>query len=511
MLRSRGSSGTTFARIVPMSEFSGFLLRTAAEDSATSRMRSTNQSLSRLIPFYLIGNVVKSLDVALIVAASALTGLAYHLVCWGTYGPVEIFLGIGALIAVNCSAMLSASGTYRPHHLADIRLQMRDVSAVWVFAFFLLSLLAFSLKISETYSRGATLSFFIFGWLAMLTWRLIASQFIATAIAEGGFAEQKIILLAEEGQLIESSILDELKRYGYKPTRTYQFSRDLLFSTASNAQFSNLVDDILNSSRKETIEGVFLMVPWSDRGTVERLMDLLSVLTVPVHLLPDRNVAHFLGNRLVNIGNAWIPELKRAPLTEAERIFKRLCDVAVATFVLTMLMPMMALVALLIKLESHGPILFMQTRNGFNGRPFRICKFRTMSVIEDGPVIRQATRNDPRVTRLGRLLRRTNIDELPQLLNVIFGDMSLVGPRPHAAAHNLEYEKVVAKYAYRYHVKPGLTGWAQINGFRGETRTLDLMEKRVEFDLWYINNWSHWLDLKILVRTLFIGLQVGAY
>jgi Undecaprenyl-phosphate glucose phosphotransferase len=494
-----------------MSEFSGFVSSTAAKDSAISRTRSTNQSLSRLIPFYLIGSVVKCLDVVLIVAASVLTGIAYHLVCWGSYGPVEIFLGIGALIAVNCSAMLSASGTYRPHHLADVRLQMRDVSAVWVFAFFLLSLLAFSLKISETYSRGATLSFFIFGWLTILIWRLIASQFIATAIAEGGFAEQKIILLAEEGQLTESSIVDELNRYGYKPARTYQFSRDLLSSAAGNAQFSNLVDDILISSRKETIECVFLMVPWSDRVTVDRLMDLLSVLTVPVHLLPDRNVAYFLGNRIVNIGNAWVPELKRAPLTATERIFKRLFDVSIATFVLAMLMPMMALIAFLIKLESPGPILFMQTRNGFNGRPFRIYKFRTMSVVEDGPIIRQATKNDPRVTRLGRLLRRTNIDELPQLLNVIIGNMSLVGPRPHAAAHNLEYEKIVAKYAYRYHVKPGLTGWAQINGFRGETRTLDLMAKRVEFDLWYVNNWSHWLDFKILVRTLFIGIQAGAY
>lgn len=134
-----------------------------------------------------------------------------------------------------------------------------------------------------------------------------------------------------------------------------------------------------------------------------------------------------------------------------------------------------------------------------------------MSVLEDGPVIRQVTKNDPRVTRLGRLLRHSNIDELPQLLNVIAGHMSLVGPRPHASAHNLEYEKIISNYAYRYHMKPGLTGWAQVNGLRGETRTTDLMAKRIEFDLWYINNWSPWLDLKILLRTLFVGLQPTAY
>jgi lipopolysaccharide/colanic/teichoic acid biosynthesis glycosyltransferase len=134
-----------------------------------------------------------------------------------------------------------------------------------------------------------------------------------------------------------------------------------------------------------------------------------------------------------------------------------------------------------------------------------------MSVLEDGPVIRQATKNDPRVTPLGRLLRRTNIDELPQVFNVLAGHMSLVGPRPHAAAHNSEYERIIANYAYRYHVKPGLTGWAQVHGLRGETQTVDLMARRVEFDLWYINNWSLWLDLKILLRTVLLGLQSTAY
>jgi lipopolysaccharide/colanic/teichoic acid biosynthesis glycosyltransferase len=153
----------------------------------------------------------------------------------------------------------------------------------------------------------------------------------------------------------------------------------------------------------------------------------------------------------------------------------------------------------------------MQTRNGFNGRQFRIWKFRTMSVLEDGPIIRQATKDDPRVTTVGRVLRRTNIDELPQLFNVLAGDMALVGPRPHASAHNSEYEKVIANYACRHHVKPGLTGWAQVQGLRGEIRTLYLMQKRVESDLWYIDNWSLWLDFKILVKTLLVGIQPTAY
>jgi lipopolysaccharide/colanic/teichoic acid biosynthesis glycosyltransferase len=167
-----------------------------------------------------------------------------------------------------------------------------------------------------------------------------------------------------------------------------------------------------------------------------------------------------------------------------EQLVKRCFDVVGATSLLLLFSPLMLLTVFLIKLDSHG---------------------------ENGDIIRQATRTDPRVTRLGRWLRRTNIDELPQLFNVLHGDMSLIGPRPHAAAHNSEYEKLIANYAFRNHVKPGITGWAQVNGYRGETPTTDLMSKRVELDRWYISNWSMWLDIAILFRTLIIGLQPTAY
>jgi lipopolysaccharide/colanic/teichoic acid biosynthesis glycosyltransferase len=159
----------------------------------------------------------------------------------------------------------------------------------------------------------------------------------------------------------------------------------------------------------------------------------------------------------------------------------------VAAGVIILFAPLLVLVALAIKLDSHGPILFRQTRIGFSGRPFRILKFRTMSSQDDSPVVRQATRDDQRITRVGRWLRRTSVDELPQLVNVLRGNMSLVGPRPHALAHDNQYTQMIANYSFRHHVKPGLTGWAQICGYRGETPTLDLMEKRVQHDLWYIN------------------------
>jgi undecaprenyl-phosphate galactose phosphotransferase/putative colanic acid biosynthesis UDP-glucose lipid carrier transferase len=148
-------------------------------------------------------------------------------------------------------------------------------------------------------------------------------------------------------------------------------------------------------------------------------------------------------------------------------------------------------------------VIFRQRRNGFNGRPFEIYKFRTMNVLEDGAVVRQAKKSDSRVTAVGRLLRRSSIDELPQLFNVLKGDMSLVGPRPHALAHDNEYGRLIANYAFRHHVKPGITGWAQVNGFRGETTRIESMMERIEADLWYINNWSLWLDLRIMLITCF--------
>jgi lipopolysaccharide/colanic/teichoic acid biosynthesis glycosyltransferase len=176
-----------------------------------------------------------------------------------------------------------------------------------------------------------------------------------------------------------------------------------------------------------------------------------------------------------------------------------------------LLSPLLIVVSVAIKFDSPGPAVFRQRRKGFSGREFLIYKFRSMHVLEDGPVIAQATKRDARVTAIGRLLRQSSIDELPQLFNVLKGDMSLVGPRPHAVAHDDEYRRLIARYAFRHHVKPGITGLAQINGCRGSTTHLHQMEKRIEFDLWYIDNWSLALDLWILLRTTLVPLSGDAY
>ncbi len=201
-------------------------------------------------------------------------------------------------------------------------------------------------------------------------------------------------------------------------------------------------------------------------------------------------------------------QLKRLPLSQVEVVQKRLFDLLFGSLALLALTPLILIVAILIKLDGPGPVFFVQRRYGFNQQPFRIIKFRTMRTLEDGTVVPQTTRDDPRLTGIGRWLRRWNIDEIPQLFNVLTGDMSLVGPRPHALSHDHDYERRISLYARRHNVKPGITGWAQINGYRGEIDTEEKIRKRVEYDLVYIDNWSLWFDLKIIARTL---LSPAAY
>jgi undecaprenyl-phosphate galactose phosphotransferase/putative colanic acid biosynthesis UDP-glucose lipid carrier transferase len=268
---------------------------------------------------------------------------------------------------------------------------------------------------------------------------------------------------------------------------------------------------LLHLTRSRGAEEIVLALGWENKEQLAAARHQLRRSPLPVRLLPDRTVSSLL-NLSGGINPHFAIELQRNPLTLAEQLLKRFVDVVASAGLLVVLSPLLLFTALAIKFDSSGPVVFRQKRNGFNGGPFLIYKFRTMSVLEDGAIIQQAQKNDKRVTRVGRILRQTSIDELPQLLNVLMGDMSLVGPRPHALAHDSEYGESIAAYAFRQHVKPGITGWAQVNGFRGETASIERMEQRVEHDLWYINNWSFWLDLRILLRSCFVLVgQSNAY
>ena len=424
---------------------------------------------------------------------------------------IEPYVAIGVLASINVSAVLAARGDYRVINLTSFYRQAREVMIVWSGVCLVLIGVAFLLKIGEEFSRGATLSFFVLGLGTMLVWRGVLAQFLGRAFTAGTFAPRNVIVIGEQDRLIGSPAMLEIGRCGYTPIRTFQIAPEEFEPIGVSERSQALIKDAIETTRQEPVAEILLLIGWEHSATIENIAKMLSVLPIPIYLLPDTNVARYLDHRAITVGTTLAAEIQRAPLTKTEQFLKRSFDLIGATAVLFLLSPLMLITAVLIKLDSSGPALFFQTRNGFNGRKFRIVKFRTMYVLEDGDHIRQATRADPRVTPLGRWLRRANIDELPQMLNVLIGDMSLVGPRPHAVAHNSEFEKLVANYAFRQHVKPGITGWAQVNGYRGETPTPELMAKRVEFDLWYIKNWSIWLDIRILFRTLMLGLQPTAY
>jgi undecaprenyl-phosphate galactose phosphotransferase/putative colanic acid biosynthesis UDP-glucose lipid carrier transferase len=372
----------------------------------------------------------------------------------------------------------------------------------FVLAFFSLLLSVFCLKTSANLSRLSTILLFGGGWFVVSAGRCCISAMLHHARI-GAHGAEPAVVLADPSELSNSNALQRLHDCGYEVSRIVDVDTR---NYAANS-FGKDIDFI----RDAEIRHIFLLLSWSDAGLVEKLLADLQVLSIPIYLLPDTRAAPFMRLGGAAALNGFAAQLRRAPLNEQEQDHKRMLDMVLASVALILLSPLMLAIALAIRLGDGGRILFRQRRNGLDGRPFSILKFRTMHVMDDGPQIRQAVENDSRVTAVGRILRKLNFDELPQLINVLLGDMSLVGPRPHAVAHNNEYGKLIENYASRHRIKPGITGWAQINGLRGETSTVDKMAERVDLDLWYVNNWSFTLDVKILFRTLILGLQTRAY
>lgn len=450
---------------------------------------------------------VRIADILLITSAGLIAGAVYHSLAGGE---PRNYAGIGAIVAANFAAIMTARRNYRLKRLLLFSVQAREALIIWSGTYGLLAVAAFTMKVSSEFSRGAVILFFVGGLGALLAWRRFVANVVSRSLANGSFAQRKIIVIAEHGQMASSRPLNELRRYGFNAVKTCELSKDEIASPGIVLSLRTKLAEIIQIARNENIEDVYLAVRWSHQWIIDGIIDALAVLPITIHLVPDENASRFLNYPIANIGETWTAVLKRSPLTRFELAAKRFFDFSLAVTGLLTLMPLMLVTALLIKLDSRGPVFFLQRRNGFNGKTFDIFKFRTMHVLEDGPALKQATRDDPRVTRLGRWLRRSSIDELPQLFNVIRGEMSLVGPRPHATSHNSEYEKLIANYAFRHHVKPGLTGWAQVNGHRGETRQVEQMKQRVEYDLWYINNWSPLLDLRIVLQTVLVALRQDA-
>ncbi len=355
--------------------------------------------------------------------------------------------------------------------------------------------LAFLTKTTHDFSRGAALWLAVGGYAGLLAVRAGLVQVMTSRASAGRVASRTIFLVGDEDMIRAFSDRHAPHLLGLR----------IVGAAVLRPGDEDRADDLALAAASARVlrpDDVYILVPWGDRARLEACIDTFMGVPAAIHLQPERFFEQFDDLHVVRNGTVASVHLVRRPLSSSEVLAKRAVDVVLASAALVALAPLFAAVALAIRIEGRGPVFFLQRRYGFNQEPFRIYKFRSMRTQEDGRAVRQATAGDSRITRVGRFMRRTNIDELPQLINVIRGDMSLVGPRPHAMAHDQAFERDVALYARRHNVRPGITGWAQVNGWRGETDTPEKVLGRVEHDLFYIDNWSLLLDLSIMVRTV---------
>ena len=254
--------------------------------------------------------------------------------------------------------------------------------------------------------------------------------------------------------------------------------------------------------RSHAIREVYITLPLGSQPRIVELLEELQGTTASIFFVPDVFGISIIQGRLQDLNGVPIVGMCETPFTGTNQLVKRIEDIVVSAIILVLIAPLLLAIAVGVKVSSPGPVIFRQKRNGLDGEEITVYKFRSMRTMDDGPVVKQATKDDPRITRFGAFIRRTSLDELPQFINVLQGRMSIVGPRPHAVAHNELYRKLIKAYMVRHKVKPGITGWAQVNGHRGETDTVEKMQARVEYDLEYLRNWSLGFDLQIIARTI---------
>jgi Undecaprenyl-phosphate glucose phosphotransferase len=463
--------------------------------------RSSSDNSIFKVPYAALQYVLAFTDSVFIVASSLVGGEAYQFIANNTFNQFDLFLGAGVVAALFYVLIGQSVGFYDLRAVFSKRRDIRQIFAQWALVSLLLTLLAFLLKVGAGFSRGSIICFACLALALLFVSRSLAKRWVRDAVADGRVQGRRVVLLGSRDELAAISAGDLLQRYGLSEVDRVSFAMDKNKNLAMGSPESASLEYAVTIARERCADEIVLALPWSDTRKIELVRDRLRASPLPIELLPDRRIRSLAENPSFRLKNTLSIEVQRGPLTRLEQFSKRSVDVVGAAIALMALSPLMLLSAVAIKLDSAGPVLFRQRRNGFNTQPFVIFKFRTMTVMEDGSDVQQASRSDSRVTAIGRILRKTSTDELPQLFNVLRGDMSLVGPRPHALAHDSHYGDLLSDYAFRHHVKPGITGWAQVRGYRGETARVEQMKGRVDCDLWYINNWSLALDFKIVALT----------
>lgn len=490
------------------------------DDYADKRFRSatrargivTERGHRHAVSMPVVSGLMQGID-ALVLAFTGIISYEVY-VGWIKGGPTEqygLYAGIvilGVLLQMNFA--LEAK-LYKLERLRQPYHQIIRCGAVWALALLCLIALGFLTKTSELFSRGWVILWFASGFVGVIGARLAIASRISNWTKEGRL--QRRVAIVGSGEQAQR-FLCRLEDWETSSIEIVGVFDDRIGRTPEQIEghaYAGTTDDLISYAREYRVDEILVALPWTAEDRLLELIKKLQVLPVDVGLSSD-----LVGYRLPQFAIEMLDEIPvvrvaHKPLSDWKLVSKGLEDRIVVVLILLFIWPILLFIAALIKITSPGPILFRQQRYGFNNQIIEVLKFRSMyQECTDIDADQQTTRDDTRITPLGRILRRTSLDELPQILNVLRGEMSLVGPRPHAkktkAAGRL-FEEVINEYASRHRVKPGITGWAQVNGWRGETDTEEKIKKRVEHDLYYIENWSVGLDLKILLMTIFVVLK----
>lgn len=443
---------------------------------------------------YSLVPIVLSFEFVTIWIAAYLSGVSYHRISASDWAPFERHGGsaivIAALVVLSAVALRQFVGIQtQPRY----RFILSSVSAVTLAFAFLLSALFF-FKVSDGYSRGAFVLQFAFVCAAAFCARATTYSWIHRALARGFLEARRIVLIGNE---------DHCATFvGWINTPGVRTVASLSFPTDSDRPGRRPFGPILSMCRAVEPDDAVIVCDHQTMVSARNLAGALSELPIGVHIFDVESTGLLATGRLIALGNAITLQVSHPPLSTFDLSVKRVLDLIVAVAGLIITFPLLVLAAIAIRLETPGPVLFRQTRHGFNNQVIHVFKLRTMAKVEQAEAWAQAVPGDKRITHVGAILRRLSIDELPQLLNVLSGEMSIVGPRPHLTVHNRAFEPKIANLSRRHRIKPGITGWAQVNGYRGQTDTLEKMQHRVEHDLYYIEHWSLLLDVKIILMTL---------
>lgn len=411
----------------------------------------------------------------------------------------------GALFIFLLSILFfKIAGIYRSWRFSKMANEIAQIIRACIAMYLVIFVLIFSMRLSDVIGRDVLLSWML-GWPLVLTAERIALRKVLRHFRRKGYNIRKAVVVGTGGtgqalvKLIQNNLWSGTQIVGFFDDHENQ-------PTLNKLPVLGQLQSLPVAIERMHIDIVYIALPMDESAKIRSLIAQLDDSTVSIHFVPDVFFLDLIfGSRLILFDNLPVVALRDTPIRGINSVLKRVEDIVLSSAILVLLSPLLLAIAAAVKLSSRGLVIFKQYRYGLNGRKFKIYKFRTMNVCEDGYAFTQAIQNDRRITPLGAFLRRTSLDELPQLFNVLQGHMSLVGPRPHPVAMNEAFRKRVNGYMLRHKVKPGIVGLAQLNGFRGETDTLEKMEKRIEYDLKYLRDWSIILDLQILFKTIFSG------